>query len=205
MVEKRSIYRRLGGGAECDLAGIRTHSSVSSFSGESESGFLSALSAASSSRPWLRAEEEECGSRRGRLWVFFFSKKMKMSSIPRSFLLSGRLSMAAIEAVHRRRPGGWRDACLSAAAAASLPAPPPLLRFWQLADDNRWWVLITSSQRKMNSYPASSRAVFAVREAAADEEEAKLLLCWGLSTPPSLFNPAFCHVHTVCPKNKCEH
>lgn len=36
----------------------------------------------------------------------------------------------------------------------------------------------------MNSYPASSRAVFAVREAAADEEEAKLLLCWGLSTPP---------------------
>lgn len=112
--------------------------------------------------------------------------------------------MAVMEAVHRHGAGVTHDACRSAAAAASLPAPLPL-RFWQLADDNRWWVLITSSQRKMNSYPASSRAVFAVREAAADEEEAKLLLCWGLSTPLPLFNPAFCHVHTMCPKNKCEH
>lgn len=55
------------------MAGIRTHGSVSSFSDESENGFLSLLSAASSSRPWSWAEEEEGGSRRGRLW--FFSKK----------------------------------------------------------------------------------------------------------------------------------
>lgn len=33
-----------------------------------------------------------------------------------------------------------------------------------------------------------------------------MLYCWGLSSqPPSLSNPALCHVHAMGPKNKCEH
>lgn len=45
------------------------------------------------------------------------------------------------------------------------------LPVWQLADDNRWRALITSSQRKMNSYPASSRAVFTARRGRQQEGE----------------------------------
>lgn len=106
---------------------------------------------------------------RGFIDLNFFTKKMKISSILHSLLLSGGLSMALIEAVRRHPAGAWWDVCCSAAAATSLcaPPPPPLLLFWQLADDNRWWALITSSQRKMNSYPASSAAIFTVREAGS--------------------------------------
>lgn len=119
MVEKHlSQTGEGGGGVGGDLAAIRTYSSVSSFSGESENGFLSVLSAASSSRPWLWPEGEEGGSRRG--WVGFFPKQKKMSSILRSLLLGGRLSMAVMEALHPRGAGGWR--------AALQLLPPPSLR-----------------------------------------------------------------------------
>lgn len=83
------------------------------------------------------------------------------------------------------------DVCSSPTGAAFLFVLPLLV--WQLADDNRWCTLITSSHHKMNSYPASSRGIFAVgrgRHRGKEEEKdreafTKNFLHWASSRPPS--------------------